>query len=99
MKTRDEMTALLRAAAAPDTAAEALTTISAEITEMFDTMDANKAAMDQMTGQIAGLRDSNMRLFLRVTGDAGKPESDEDPAEKLVAGVEAKILEKFNGGN
>ena len=95
MKTRDEMTALLRAAAAPDTAAEALTTISAEVTEMYDTLEANKTAMNQLTDQVNGLRDSNMRLFLRVTGDAGK-EEDENSDEKLIAGVEEKIREKFN---
>ena len=95
MKTRDEMMALLRAAAAPDTAAEALTTINAEITEMFDTIEANKTAMGQLTEQVNGLRDSNMRLFLRVTGDAGK-EEDENSDEKLIAGVEEKIREKFN---
>lgn len=95
MKTRDEMTALLRAAAAPDTAAEALTTISAEITEMFDTLEANKESMGKLTDQVNGLRDSNMRLFLRVTGDAGKTE-EENSDEKMIAGVEEKIREKFN---
>lgn len=95
MKTRDEMTALLRAAAAPDTAAEALTAISGEITEMFDTIDANKTAMNQLTEQVNGLRDSNMRLFLRVTGDSGKKE-EENTDEKLIAGMEEKIREKFN---
>lgn len=95
MKTRDEMTALLRAAAAPDTAAEALTTISAEVTEMYDTLEANKTVMTQLTDQVNGLRDSNMRLFLRVTGEAGKTE-EENTDEKLIAGVEEKIRGKFN---
>lgn len=96
MKTREDLNKLLREAAAPDTAPEALTALSAEITEMFDTLDANKTAMGQMTEQINGLRDSNMRLFLRVTGGGEeKTAEDEDPGAKLLAGVEAKILEKF----
>lgn len=96
MKTREDITKLLRAAAAPDTAPEALTALSAEITEMFDTLDANKTAIGQMTEQINGLRDSNMRLFLRVTGGGEeKTAEDEDPGKQLLAGVEAKILEKF----
>ena len=96
MKTREDITKLLRAAAAPDTAAEALTALNAEITEMYDTLDANKTTLGQMTEQINGLRDSNMRLFLRVTGGGEeKTEEDEDPGARLLAGVEAKILEKF----
>ena len=95
MKTREDITKLLRAAAAPDTAAEALTALNAEITEMYDTLDANKTTLGQMTEQINGLRDSNMRLFLRVTGGGEEKTEDEDPGAKLLAGVEAKILEKF----
>ena len=98
MKTRDEITAILRDAANPDKAAEALTTLSSEINEMFDTIDSSKGAIDQMTGQIAGLRDANMRLFLRVTG-SGEPENKEEPEKDKFAEFQANILSNLSGGN
>lgn len=95
--TRDEMRALIRQAANPDTAAEALTAIDAEVTSMFDTIEAGGNRTKDLEGQVAQLRDSNMRLFLRVTGEAPKdPEEKSD--EDFLKEVEGKILENLGGG-
>lgn len=91
MKTRDEFTALLRAAADPATGAEALMNLNDAATELFDSIDAANTKIETLTADNGKLRDTNMRLFLRVTGDAPKDEPERD----IFADVSASIAEKF----
>lgn len=95
MKTRDDFAVLFRTAADPNKAAEALADLSAAVTELYDTADANAAKIGELNDTVAGLRDSNMRLFLRVTGTGPSPD-EPDATEKLVADMESAIKEKFN---
>lgn len=92
MKTREEFAALLRAAADPTTGAEALVNLSDAATELFDSLDASSTKIESLTADVGKLRDTNMRLFLRVTGDEPKDEPEE---RDIFADVSASIAEKF----
>ena len=94
--TREDMTKLLRAAADPNSAAEALTKLNDGITELFDTAEASAAKIGELTETVNGLRDSNLRLFLRVTGPEAKEQPTEEESEaEFLKQIEAKIFENM----
>lgn len=95
--TREEFSRYLIAAANPDTAAEALTQINDGVTSLFDGQAASETRITDLTNQVNNLRDTNTRLFLRITGAQGEGEQDKDPEAENLKAVEAAILEKFGG--
>lgn len=96
MKTREEMNKLLKDAANPDKAAEALTDISESLTELFDTLEAGNANITKLNETVSELRDSNMRLFLRVTSEPEKGE-EENQEEKFLESIEKQIFDNLGG--
>ena len=85
--THDEMKALIAQAADPDKTAEALTAIADEVTTLYDTVDSYAAQVAEKDKTIADLRDSNTRLFLRIT--TGTDTSPDDAEEKAAAAAKA----------
>lgn len=83
--TREEMKAALIRAANPDTAAEALTEISAAVDDLYTENEAAAAATAKANETIAQLRDANMRLFLRIGGDAETEEEKEETIDEMTA--------------
>ena len=81
MKKRDELNAMLTAAANPETAAEALADLATAITDVYDAYEGAVTQHNNDTATIASLRDSNMRLFLRLSG--GNEDTDDDHEETL----------------
>lgn len=59
--------------------AETIASIGSEIDALYTTIDAANAAHEADTKKISDLNDTNMKLFLRVTG---KPPEEQDPPEK-----------------
>lgn len=76
--TREEFKTLLAGAANPDTAADSLTAISDGVDALYTELDAASAKSAEDAETINQLRDSNMRLFLRVSGN----EPDDEPEDK-----------------
>lgn len=68
---------LLKQAADPDKLAESLASIS----DMYKNLEAKKAEQDEkikkQDEQIASLRDTNMKLFLRTTNNTTQEEQEE----------------------
>ena len=91
--THDEMKALIAQAADPDKAAEALTAIAEEVTTLYDTVDSYAAQVAEKDKTIADLRDSNTRLFLRITtGTDTSPDDDAAKAAEEKAAADFKAL-------
>lgn len=70
-----EYTDIVKLLSNPDTVAEGLTNLETYNKDMTTEMETLKSANAEKDKSIADLRDSNMRLYLRVTG---KPEQDEE---------------------
>lgn len=68
----------------PDSAATAVLDILKEIKADTDTLASLEAGISERDGRIRDLQDTNMKLFLRQTGDNGqKDDEDKTPDEML----------------
>lgn len=84
--TREELIALIRSASDSDKAPEVLSKVTDEVNSMFDTIENNSRSIAEKDAKITELRDTNTRLFLRVTGentDDKKDDSEKTPDELL----------------
>ena len=91
---KDELKNLIKAAANPDNAAEALANLSTAIDSIFDDIEARTTEAAKLTEQVNSLRDSNLRLFLRVT-EGQKQEPEEESPDKFITEIKNQIKEKF----
>lgn len=90
--TKDEFDGLLLQAANADTAPEALSKIRDGVNDLFGEAETLKAANEASTKQIADLRDTNMRLFLRTTGNVKDEDEHEETVEELNERLRKKLL-------
>lgn len=88
--TPEELKALMTAAANPDTAAEALTSLHDKVLALMSETDKLKSDKAEADKTIGSLRDTNMRLFLRTTG--AEPNQDEP---KKVQEMDRNELKEF----
>lgn len=65
--TKEEFNVFLTSAANPDTAPAALASIQEGFNELFTNNESLTANLTTKDNQIADLRDTNMKLFLRTT--------------------------------
>ena len=93
--TREEFKALLAGAANPDTAADSLTSISDGVEGLFSELEAASAKASSDAETINQLRDSNMRLFLRVSGTA--PDDPEPDHEETVDEMKNRLRTAITG--
>lgn len=77
------MDALLKSASDPNKAPEALSQLREAIMADNDTLEANNVTIGKLNEDIATLRDTNQRLFLRVTGDEADEPAHEETTEEL----------------
>lgn len=90
--TTEELNALLAQAADPNNAPVALATLKDKVTDLI-TASSNAAIKAQEDAKtIQDLRDTNMRMFLRVTGEAGGQEEHEETVDELNARLRAALL-------
>lgn len=90
--TPEELKALMTAAANPDTAAEALTSLHDKVLALMSETDKLKSDKAEADKTIGSLRDTNMRLFLRTTGAGAEPNQDEP---KKVQEMDRSELKEF----
>ena len=69
--------------------------ILSEVNALETQLENNKKTIDDMQGQIASLRDTNMKLFLSQTSEA--PET-EEPHEMTSEEAAEELQKIFNGG-
>lgn len=93
--TRDNMKAIIAQAADPDKTAEALTAIADEVTTLYDTVDSYAAQVAEKDKTIADLRDSNTRLFLRITTGTDTSPDDDDAEKAAKKAAEEKAAAEF----
>ena len=93
--TREEFKALLAGAANPDTAADSLTSISDGVEGLFSELEAASAKASSDAETINQLRDSNMRLFLRVSGS--EPDDEPDEKEETVDEMKSRLRTAITG--
>lgn len=91
MKT-DIMDALLKSASDPNTAPEALASLRDAIIADNDTLVANEATISKLNGDIATLRDTNQRLFLRVSSIEEPDEEKEETLEEFNERMRSAVL-------
>ena len=72
MLSREEFTSLINSGADADTGVEALSKLKEEAAEIYDTIESLTTAKAENEKTIASLRDTNMKLFLKV----GTPEQE-----------------------
>lgn len=94
--TRDEFKELVRQAANPETGQQTLLMLADRGEEIYDLFDRMTSEAQERENTIANLRDTNMKLFLRTTGDPGESESDEGPKtyEEYVEDFRSRIFEE-----
>lgn len=78
---RDELTDKIKKLATGDNA-ETVASIADEVGALYDTIDAATKLHEQDAAKINQLNDTNMKLFLRVTGDPAK-DPDPEPEQTL----------------
>lgn len=83
MLSFEEFTSLVNAGANPDTGVEALEKLKTEAKEIYDTIDSLTTAKTENEKSIASLRDTNMKLFLKVGTPEEKHDDEPTEAEKL----------------
>ena len=88
--TLEEVKHLLAEAADADKAAEALAKLTEGLTGIYEERDALAQKADDLEKRNADLRDSNTRLFLRITG--ATPEQTEQ--QKAEAAAQKEKAEK-----
>ena len=81
--TKAELAALMKQAANPDTAPLALQTLNDSITSLIDEHATATTALTERDTTIAGLRDTNMKLFLRATGTPPETPAEETPEQEF----------------
>lgn len=68
----------------PDSAATAVLDILKDIKADTDTLASLEAGIAERDGRIRDLQDTNMKLFLRQTGDNGQTEPDEKTPDEML---------------
>lgn len=76
--TRDEVLALITQAANTDTAPVALSQLRDAVSDLFTTNETLTKTVNEQTGTIATLRDTNMRLFLAQSEKIEEKEQEEE---------------------
>lgn len=99
MITKKDFKALMKRATDPNEAPVALQAINDSFEELFNTHEAQTSAIAEKDATIASLRDTNMKLFLRATGEptgGGEPleETDEEVFERLFTKPAIEQLKK-----
>jgi hypothetical protein len=81
--SKDRLAALIKEAADPNKAPLALQALTDEVGGLIDEHATATATIAERDGTIAQLRDTNMQLFLRQTGNpqGAEPEKEETPDE------------------
>lgn len=68
----------------PDSAATAVLDILKDIKADTDTLASLEAGIAERDGRIRDLQDTNMKLFLRQTGDNGQTDQDEKTPDEML---------------
>ena len=68
----------------PDSAATAVLDILKDIKADTDTLASLEAGIAERDGGIRDLQDTNMKLFLRQTGDNGQTDQDEKTPDEML---------------
>lgn len=80
--THDELINSINALATGENA-EAVATITKEVDGLYTTIDTATRLHDEDAKKIETLNDTNMKLFLRVTGSPAEQKEEEKPEETL----------------
>lgn len=93
--TREEFKSLMANASDPNKMAETLAAINTGVEDLFDAADASAAKAKEDAETINQLRDSNMRLFLKVSGaEETDPEPEEETFEQMQERLRNMIVEE-----
>lgn len=87
-----EYTDIVKLLSNPDTVAEGLTNLETYNKDMTGEIETLKQTKAENEKSIADLRDSNMRLYLRVTGKPGANDEEEEKDDFQ------KLTEALRGG-
>lgn len=93
MKLEEFLSKLASVGTEPDKAPALLSELSEEAKSLFTSVDTLTEANKNYEKQVADLRDTNMKLFLKTTGTS--PDEDPEDEEKTPETIIAEFVSEF----
>lgn len=84
MITKKDFKALMKRATDPNEAPVALQAINDGFEELFNAHETQTTAIAEKDATIASLRDTNMKLFLRATGEPSGEHNDHEETDEEI---------------